>query len=113
MVALVAQGCAVLIQRNTEFLAKDSFNSFEIFFHEGELFLDVCKPLQELVESFGQFIQTLGKAFFRLCQTFVDSSQDSDFLCDEPFLHPFVLSGKALFNPFILSGEFLIHGLQK
>jgi len=30
-----------------------------------------------------------------------DGSQDSDFLCDEPLLHPFVLSGKTLFDPFI------------
>ncbi len=68
------------------FLAKDGFDAFEVFFHEGEFFLDVCKSLQELVDSFGQFIQTLGKAFFRLCQAFVDSSQDSDFLCDEPLI---------------------------
>src|SRR3989442_10615769 len=52
------------------------------------------------------------KPFFRLRQAFVDGGQDSDFLCDELLLHPFVLSGKALFNPFVLSGEFLIHGLQ-
>ena len=57
--------------------------------------------LQELVESFGQFIQTLGKAFFRLCQAFVEGSHDSDFLRDELLLHPFVLSR-----------EFLIHRLQ-
>src|SRR5437773_3345920 len=101
-----------LIQRHAEFLAQDGFDPFEIFFHEGELFLNVCKPLQELVDSFGQFIQTLGKAFFRLRQAFVDGGQDSDFLCDELLLHPFVLSGKALFNPFVLSGEFLIHRLQ-
>src|SRR5437899_13032747 len=100
------------IQRNPEFFAEHGFDAFEIFFHEGEFFLDVCQPLQELVDSFGQFIQTLCKTFFRLCQAFVDSSQDSDFLCDESFLHPFVLSGKALFNPFILTGEFLIHVMQ-
>src|SRR5438128_930412 len=105
-------GCAVLIQLNAEFFTEDGFDAFEIFFHEGEFFLDVCKPLQELVESFGQFIQTLGKAFFRLCQALVDRSQDSDFLCDELLLHPLVLSDKALFNPFVLSGELLIDRLQ-
>jgi hypothetical protein len=50
------------IQRNPEFFAEHGFDAFEVFFHEGEFFLDVRKPLQELVESFGQFIQTLGKA---------------------------------------------------
>ena len=35
-----------------------------------------------------------------------------DFLCDELLLHPFVLSGKTVFNPPFLSREFLIHRLQ-
>src|SRR5438093_4390459 len=39
------------IQRNPEFFAEHAFDAFEIFFHEDELFLDVCKPLQKLVDS--------------------------------------------------------------
>ena len=36
------------IQRNPEFFAEHGFDAFEVFFHEGEFFLDVRKPLQEL-----------------------------------------------------------------
>src|SRR5438876_1210124 len=53
-----------LIQRHAEFLAQDGFDSFQIFFHEGEFLLDVGKPLQELrcaEKSFARAEGSVGK----------------------------------------------------
>ncbi len=111
-VAFLTRGCEFLIQGNAEFLAEHRFDAFEIFLHEDKLLLDVRKALQEFIQSFGQLIQTLCEAFFHLLKTFVDGSQESDVLCDELFLQPFVLNDKTFINPSVLSGELCVQRFE-
>jgi hypothetical protein len=54
------------------------------------------KSFQELVDGVGQIIEALCEAFFHLLQAFVHGSKDPDFVCNEPFLHSFVLGREAL-----------------
>ncbi len=47
----------------------------KILFHKDKLFLNVREPLQELVESFCQVVETLCEAFFHLLQALINSSK--------------------------------------
>jgi len=40
----------------------------------------------------------LCEAFFHLLQALINGNKNSDFLCDELFLDPFILSREALLN---------------
>jgi hypothetical protein len=70
-------------------------DSFQILFHEGELFLNVCEPFQKLVESFGQVVEAPREAFFRLLQSLINGSNDSNVLREQAFLKVLVQSGKS------------------